>query len=305
MHFIRIDRKNTFSTKGVFILGKRSWYNSIKGCAVEIYVEYAFIENFLYDFTLLWLAFKAARVQVKRRVLTLSACVGAAFAVLFPILRLPPIPAVVIKLAVGGLLCILPCARLSTRKAWGKYLLASILFFAFSFGFGGTLLAVYGTLATGKKVPSGLVFLGFALLTAVGGWLVKRLYARRAIFSNVYTCTLSVGEGYIQADGFYDSGNLAMKNGLPVCFISPALLYELLDGDLFKAKGQVCDEMQISTLTGMKTVALYAGKIGLEIGGQRVDKDVYFAPSAHMIGREYAVLFNARLWEREKDYAVD
>lgn len=283
----------------------RPWYNFAKGCAVEIYVEYAFVENFLYDFTLLWLAFKTARVQARVRALLLSACVGAVFAVAFPLLRLSPTLGIVVKLAVGALLCMLPCKCLTTRKAWGRCLLATLLFFAFSFGFGGTLLVVYGPLATGGKVPSGLVFLGFVLLTIAGMWLVKRLYARRRIFTQVYACTLSIGEKCIKADGFYDSGNLATKNGLPVCFLSPAVLYELIGAEILKAGGQVCDEMQISTLTGKKTIPLYAGKIGLKIDGQTVCKEVYFAPSAHMIGREYAVLLSARLLEREREHAVD
>lgn len=272
---------------------------------MEIYIEYAFVENFLYDFTLLMLAFKTARMQVKVCNLLLSACIGAVFAVVFPLLRLSPTLGMLVKLAVGVFLCILPCKRLTTRKAWGRCLLATALFFAFSFGFGGTLLVVYGPLATGGKVPSGLVFLGFVLLTIAGVWLVKRLYARRRIFGGVYTCTLSVGEKQVKADGFYDSGNLAVKNGLSVCFLSPALLYELIGTELLKTGGQVCDEMQITTLAGVKTVALYAGKVGLKIDGQTVCKDVYFAPSANIIGREYAVLLSARLLERERKDAVD
>ena len=43
----------------------------------------------------------------------------------------------------------------------------------------------------------------------------------------------------------------------------------------------------------------------IKIDGQTVCKEVYFAPSAHMIGREYAVLLNARLLEREREHAVD
>ena len=276
-----------------------------KETAVEIYIEYVFIENFLYDFVLLWLAFLSARVKIRWYRLTASACVGGVFALVFPLLRLPMSLLTVLKLTIGALLCLLAFGKISTRKSRGRWLLATVLFYVFSFGFGGTLLVVYDVLPSGEKIPSGWVFLGFAVLSLVGIWLGKRLYARRMLFRRVYACTVSAGEGRISAEGFYDSGNLAEKNGLPVCFISPALLYELLDGDLFKAKGQVCDEMQMSTLTGVKTVALYVGKIGLEIGGQRVDKDVYFAPSAHMIGREYTVLLNARLLERESEDAID
>ena len=272
---------------------------------MEIYIEYAFIENFLYDFTLLLLAFTAARIKVKWKSLAFSACMGAVFAVIFPLLRLPTALGTVVKVATGALLCLLTFPHISTRKQWGKYFLTAALFFAFSFGFGGTLLVVYGPLSMKEKVPSYLVFIGFAILSAIGIWLVKRLYARRAIFSRVYTCTLSSGERSIEADGFYDSGNLAVKNGLPVCFVSPALLYDLMGERILEEGGQVCDEIQISTLAGEKTVPLYVGDIMLKMNGQTQAARVYFAPSAHMIGREYAVLLNACLSERERENAVD
>ena len=272
---------------------------------MEIYIEYAFIDNFLYDFALLMLAFSAARVKAKRYKFVLSACIGAVFAVVFPLLKLPSALATTVKIAVGGLLCMLAFGRISNRKEWRKYLVTTVLFFAFSFGFGGTLLVVYGPLSTGEKVPSGWVFLSFTILSAIGVWLIKRLYARRAVFRRVYACTLSVGEKHVTADGFYDSGNLAMKNSLPVCFVSPALIYELFDTEILKSEGQVCDEMQIFTLAGEKTVPIYEGEIEVETDGQTACAHVYFAPSAHMIGREYAVLLNARLMERERENAMD
>ena len=58
--------------------------------------------------------------------------------------------------------------------------------------------------------------------------------------------------------------------------------------------------MQISTLAGEKTVPLYEGKIAVEADGETVCVHTYFAPSAHMIGREYTVLLNERLLERER-----
>lgn len=267
---------------------------------MEIYIEYVLIENFLYDFTLLWLAFRAARVKVSGWRLSLSACFGAVFAAVFPLLRIPLALGTLAKMAMGAFMCVLAFERISTRKQWGKYLLTVILFFAFSFGFGGTLLVVYGPLSMGKRIPSNLVFLGFTVLTALGMWLVKRLYARKSVFSRVYVCTLSIGEKCIHAEGFYDSGNLAMKNNLPVCFVSPALIYDLFGEEILKGEGQVCVEMQISTLAGEKTVPLYEGEIAVEADGEIVCVHTYFAPSAHMIGREYTVLLNGRLLERER-----
>lgn len=276
-----------------------------KETAVEIYIEYVFIENFLYDFVLLWLAFFSARVKMRWYRLMASACVGGVFALTFPLLRLPTALLTMLKLMVGALLCILAFGKISTRKGWGQCLLATALLYAFSFGFGGTLLVVYEVLPSGGKIPSGWVFLGFAVLSFVSIWLVKRLYARRMLFRRVYACTVSAGEGRISTEGFYDSGNLAVENGLPVCFVSPTLFYELFGAEILKGRGQVFDEMSISTLAGVKKVPLYQGKIEVELGGQTVVKDTYFSPSKHMIGREYAVLINGRLIEWEGADAFD
>ena len=128
---------------------------------MEIYIEYAFLENFLYDYALLWLAFLAAQVKTRAWRLCLSAGLGGGFALLFPLLRLPSYLRAVLKLAVGAWMCMLAFGKLRGRKEWGKYGLVTILFFAFSFGFGGTLLAVYSPFSLGGKVPSLAVFLGF------------------------------------------------------------------------------------------------------------------------------------------------
>lgn len=272
---------------------------------MEIYIEYVFIENFLYDFVLLWLAFYSTRVKTRWYCLTASACLGGVFALVFPLLHLPMSLLTVLKLTVGALLCLLAFGKISTRKGWGRYLLTTVLFYAFSFGFGGTLLVVYDVLPSGEKIPSGWVFLGFAVLSLVGIWLGKRLYARRMLFRRVYACTVSAGEGRISAEGFYDSGNLAEKNGLPVCFLSPSLFYELFGTEILKGRGQVFDEMSISTLAGVKKIPLYQGKIEVKLDGQTIVKDTYFSPSKHMIGREYAVLINGRLMEWEGADAFD
>ena len=302
----QIDKKNTFSTKGVFIL--KSTFVILLD--MEIYIEYAWLENFLYDGVLLWLAFTAAKVKTRLWKILVSAGAGAGFALLFPYLRLPAAAGTAVKLAMGCLLCLLPFGRLRGKRKWGRYLLTTVLFFTLSFGFGGTLLAIYGPLSMGetatKEVPGWLVFIGFAVLTAAALQLVKILYARKSLHRCLYDCRVLAGEKYIRTEGFFDSGNLARKNGKPVCFVSPALLYDLWGGELLEEGGQVCDEMCISTLTGTKTIPLYDGKIEVETEEGTIFSEVYFAPSKNMIKREYTVLLNARILEEtERKNAAD
>ena len=289
MHF---NNKNAFSTKGVFILGKIS--DTLK-TDMEIYIEYAFLENFFYDFILLCLAFLATKRKPYLGRTVFSAVLGGLFALLFPLIGVYGVFFVLLKISVGMLLCMVAFGRLKTKKEWGRYALTTVFFFCFSFGFGGTLLGVYGVLP--QKIPSIAVFFGFLLLSAGAIWLIRRLYAQKRAFQGVYPCKITAGGRTIRADGFFDSGNIAQKNGIPVCFVSADLFYEI-----YKDGGQVCDEMRIHTLSGKKIVRLYAGEI--EVRSTKMQ--VYFTPSGNMIGRNYKILLNsACIGEADETHGMD
>lgn len=279
---------------------------------MEIYIEYAFLENFIFDGVLLWLALKAAKVTATKRRLFLSALLGGAFAVLFPLLRLSGFYSTILKLSFGLLLCLFLFPRLKTKKEWGRYALTAFFFFAFSFGFGGSLLGVYGfsfsendEMQGGelslRKIPHFAVFLGFVCLTLITIYFVRRVYARRQIMREVYDCRIFKGNRTIAAKGFLDSGNLAFNQGIPVCFLSPDLLYELCGDELLlgKAGGQVCDEMEITTVNGRSKIPLYRAELTVLGIGDEWRKSVYFAPSGNMIAREYKILLNARILEKQ------
>ena len=309
------DVKNTFSTKGVFSFARRKSImerkkaraprraNHAKEGEMEVYIEYAFCENFLFDFSLLALALLCAKESLRWWRIIFSACVGATFAVIFPLLKISPLLTTLLKLSVGFLLCLLVSGRLKTRKEWGRYALTTTFFFCFTFGFGGALLGAYsnfkesGALFLAEKPPKTFVWTGFLLL-CVGAWsLSKKLYARKRLYQNVWECCIIAGERRKECRGFLDTGNLAMKNDLPVCFLSPDLFYELYADEILKKEGgQVCDEIELVTISGNKKVSLYEGEI--EIEGRK--KRVYYAPSPHMIGREYNVLLQGGILENRE-----
>jgi len=270
---------------------------------MEIYIEYALLENFLFDSVLLWLSLTAAKMPICRWRILLAAAIGAMFAVLFPLLKFPLVVLTLLKLTVGAFLCMVAFGRLKTKKEWGRYALTLAFFFSFSFGFGGTLLGVYSnfSLEQWERIPSVAVFIGFAILTFFVLLFVKKLYARRIMYSHLYVCRVFCGEKMKMAQGFCDSGNLARKNALPVCFLCPALLYEVFEEEIWKGGGQVCDEMVISTMSGKRITQLYRGEIEVETKEGIVRSEVYFAPSKNMIGREYQILFGAGILEKGEE----
>lgn len=260
---------------------------------MEIYIEYAFLENFFFDGVLLCLALYAAKIKIKWWKVGISATLGGVFALIFPFLHLPDFLMATLKIAVGGLLSLLTTDGMKTKKERGRGLLTCIFFYIFSFGFGGTLLAVYGGAA---RVDSWLVFLGFAILAFLSVWLVRKFYARRRVMKRVFPCRLFHGAKSVETQAFLDSGNLAQKDGLPVCFLSPDAFYELYGEEILEERGQVCDEIAITTFAGEKMVRLYCGEI--EIDKKRIG--VYFSSSKNMIGREYKASLNFG-----EDYEID
>ena len=108
----------------------------------------------------------------------------------------------------------------------------------------------------------------------------------------------------MKTEGFFDSGNLAKKEGLPVCFVTPDIFFDLVGEYVLstKERGQVCDKMQIHTLSGRKNLPVCKGEIECEgKGGEKRKRLVYFASSPNMIAREYKLLINADLFKEQKD----
>lgn len=255
-----------------------------------VYIEYALIENFLYDYVLLSLSFWASREKTKWYKLAFSALCGAIFALVCPFITLPSVLFLCVKIGVGLLLCILSFGRLKTKKEWGRYAFTALCFFFLTFGFGGAMQSFSGK----KALPPPAVFIGFVLLSLSVAVLIRKLYEKRALHAFIYPCTLVFGQNNVRALGYYDSGNKATKNGVPICFISPELSYELLGEEWLKGGGTVCDEAEIITVSGGKKIAIFKGEIAVETSRGKIEKNgVYFSPSKNMITREYKVLLHA------------
>ena len=259
---------------------------------MTVYIEYALIENFLYDYVLLRLAFFAAREKTKWFKVVFSALFGAAFALVCPFIALPTVLFLALKIGVGLLLCMLCFGRLKTKKEWGRYAFTTLCFFFLTFGYGGAMQSFSGK----KALPPQMVFIGFAVLSFSVVLLIRKLYQKRALHAFIYPCTIIFGQNSVQVAGYYDSGNKATKNGVPICFVSPEILYELLGEEWLKGGGTVRDETEIMTVSGAKKIPVFKGEIAVETTRGEIEKNtVYFSPSKNMITREYKVLLHAAI----------
>ncbi|MBQ7912611.1 MAG: sigma-E processing peptidase SpoIIGA [Clostridia bacterium] len=266
-----------------------------------VYIEYAFLENSLFDFALLSLSFLICKTKITWWKTLISACVGGVFAVIFPLILLPQILLIFLKIAVGFLLCFISFPRIKNKKEWGRYALNSGVFFFLTFLYGGALTALFSAIFP-QKTPIFLVALGFALLSALTLLIVRKIYQKRTVFQSIYACEILYHGQIFALSGYLDSGNLASKNGVPVCFLSPDIFYDIFGEEiLFQAEdknnegeGRIRDEMVIFTMSGERRVQLFRARIKVQIPSVESRQiEVYFTPSKHMLNREYQVLLNA------------
>ena len=256
-----------------------------------VYIEYALAENFLIDGALLWLALVASKSEIRATKLFLGALSGAVFAVVCPLFALPKVVDYALKIAFAPCMCRLAYGKLKPKPRAKNFWVMTVVFFLLSFAFAGLLFAFCAQITPKgesyelARMPvvctlcAGFVFtLGIPLL-ALG------FYKKRALQRLLYDCVIENNGKNIKVKGFYDSGNSAEKNGLPVCFVSPDICYDLW-GENTQEK---IENLAVATVSGVKTVRLYLGTLYVENKRMKA----YFAPAVNMISREYKLLLNA------------
>ena len=266
---------------------------------MEIYLEYALLENFFVDGALLFLSALVGKRKIVWGRLVLSAAIGAAFAVLFPLLPLPMPLSVTCKFLLPILLCKIAIKK---ENGGGGYALTLLFFYAFSFAFAGLLYGVFGAFdieyfeveggGIVSKLPVGGLLAALVFFVALCLLGVKKLYEKRRTYLHIYDCEIVGDRGVLKAKGYLDTGNTASYHGMPVCFVTPDLFYDFTGGET------PTEQMTVVTLAGEKRVSVIkAEKI---LVGESVHGVAYLSPTSRLIGREYKILLPRALADEER-----
>ena len=235
------------------------------------------------DAALLYVACRITKTPARWKRISLGATLGGVFALLFPLLVLPKPLSLLLLFAVGISTCLI---AVTGRRKTGLYICS---FFLSAFATAGLAYAF-------PCVSPPLASLSLALVFVVFSLLSRLLYRRRAMLNLVFDCVITRGGNTMRAQGFYDSGNRAERCGLPVCFISPELFFQITDGDIFI---EADDRLIVSTLNGEKEYRLYRAE--LEITREKKDgvwkSLVYFAVSGRILSREYSIVLPACVFD--------
>lgn len=197
---------------------------------MEVYIEYALLENFIIDCILLLVTRYEWSMPVRPLKTALTAAGGALFAVCYPLLSLPIWCGYVLKISGGLLLGLLG----SDKKGWIRFSLTLLCNTAL---LGGMVYAAYGifSLPAAEGVPIGLISacaLLFVCGVCVGGQALKRHWKGKRF---LYACTLTLRGNTVKTNGFLDTGNDVRFCGEPVHILSRKKALALWGENLFSA----------------------------------------------------------------------
>ena len=213
---------------------------------MQVYIEYAILDNFIVDWFLLRQAAVLLRIKFKKRFLLLAATIGTVVAVVLPIADVPQIISFIIKLLLGALMCFV-AVKHSNLVAYVKYF---NVFLLLTFLLGGLVIGIMSILGipydfeayySNKLMPIGLNVL-FGYLLAFG---IKRFIARFVssvlIAPDLYETEISVGGRTFKAVAFFDNGNRLKdeKTGLPIIICGEKFFNKLSTSAMLVAAGRI------------------------------------------------------------------
>ena len=240
---------------------------------MNVYVEYAIIDNFVMDYLLLRLAVigVADKSSVKKR--TLGALFGTVFAVYLPIWNVPPFFSVVLKIAVSALMVFFAFEAetfVGYLKRYALFLFFTVILGGMIYAFAGIVGAEYDAIS---NIFSGGVPLFVVLLIGAGAYFVaysvfSALFRKRTVVPFVRRCVLFLNGRKIIVNGFIDSGNGVLTEDLNgVCVAGKRLVPKLKSCGLFCSKS--AETVCFGTVGGSSFMTVYSLEKIIVINGKK------------------------------------
>lgn len=253
-------------------------------------------ENFFIDCALLFLSLKTLRLKAVKWRIFLSACIGTAFAVVFPLLKIPSAPSFILKISAGILMCLIAVSKEKPIK----YVLFTGVFFAYTFCLGGGLIALYSFFDIEYGETGGYILFGAPAFTVVffaiaffssALFFAKKIYSAKKIGEYVCDCVIKRGGTSVSVKGYLDSGNSLEYKGAPVSIVSVSVALKLI-GE--KEDFSSLISTSVSTVNGDGKIILFPVD-EIEI---YLDKEInkikcaYLGISRNLKSAEYSVILN-------------
>ena len=236
------------------------WYDF----AMSVYIEYVIADNLAVDTLILCLVFWSLKEKVPKLRVFCSAAMGTAMACLLPLFTLHWALLLLVKVTISVAMVLLV-------KGKRKFFLYFVLFYLYTFLFGGAVVGIFylaagdfglsdGALSYELDVPMGLFVAGILLVVVLAKKLFALFYRRREQENFTREVRIVWGGREITAKGYVDSGNLLTYRGLPVVLADCDTVLRLLgvkDFGGLDSHNPSFEYIEIGTMSGTKRVPLF------------------------------------------------
>lgn len=212
---------------------------------MEVYIELAFLQNLAIDGALLYATQSFLGYRISMRRILFAALVGAAFAIVYPLMSYPIAVGWVIKLFSGATICLIA----SAEKGFLRQFRSFAIFILFSAMLAG---ATYAMPFPGKLCAVILCFGVFWAAKRIKELFRKRLEIKRF----VYDCALCVNGRELNVRGFLDTGNRIYHRGKPV-FLLAGKTAGALFVDFSESGHTAYEKIILNTVNGRKETLVF------------------------------------------------
>ena len=223
---------------------------------MQVYIEYAIIDNLVINFLLLKSSCKITKTKTNSLRLLLSSSVGTVVAIILPLFSLKNVYLLIVKV----LMALLMPYLLSKFYTLKKYAYLVLVFLLLTFLSGGVIIAFtyFFEIALDWNYPlfpMGLTILIIYLLSKVCIYYVNLLLKYRDIHPFLKKCILVVDGVRFKVKGFIDSGNhlYDSKNGLPIIVANQELFEKITKS----AKLKFYAKQEVESVGGNSQINLY------------------------------------------------
>ena len=245
---------------------------------MEVYIEYAIIDNFVMDFLLIKATLKVTRNSVVLWRILLASFFGTAVAVLLPLANFHKALSFIIKLLTGIQLIFIAGKYENAYKG----IMAVNVFVLFTFLTGGLMIALFnfagidyldsGVWSYNTAVPMGVNFLIGYFATKLIAAVVDKIYKKRDLFPFIKNCEITYKDNTVKIKGYVDSGNRLYDNLtlLPITVVSKETFLSLTLGDV--SKENKMRYVRFSTVSGEDKMKIFvADKLSINDGGVKIE----------------------------------
>lgn len=266
---------------------------------MSVFIEVVLIDNLIIDYLLLRTTFLIMGKKYKNRWLIFSSIIGAIFALLYPLLRVKGGLLFLIKILSGALMVLISNSFIKFKEYYYNFL----VFLCLTFLSGGALSFLSTSLENQNitKYTSLFIIIPFFLVIEGVRRIITIIYKRKTVVSNLYEIKLSDYGLSINEKGFYDTGNLAYHNGLPVIFADRSLFEKALANIEFIKK---LKKITVSTVQGKEQKNCFYSIISVKKDKTYIRKEVYVCIANISDLSGYRIILHPDLIEEEYERTI-